>query len=200
MDPWCTSNDVKTRLAGNPAYVPALFDASIAAIIDAVSVRLNREIRKARGIHGTYTAVADSTASAHTFTGRAGAIRLLPIDDCIAVSAVTSNGQALVSGTDYALYPLNAETITGIMRLNGSWSQVYGGISVTAKWGTWVDLPSDLWDDAVSESVSVYLSARAGHDDTIGMDAFGKIVTAKALLSKTLRDIHQYGHGAGALR
>jgi hypothetical protein len=63
-----------------------------------------------------------------------------------------------------------------------------------------VDLNPDLWDDAISEVVSVYLSARAGHNDTIGMDAFGKVVTAKALLSKTLRDIRLYAHGGGALR
>lgn len=197
---WCTKDDMYRRLAGNPALVPGTFDADSTAITGAVTTRLNRELARARGLKGVYSAIADSSASARRFTGRPGNARLLPIDDCVEVSAVTVDDQLLVAGVDYDVFPLNAETITGLVRLNGSWSGVYGANAVSAKWGSWTSLPEDLWDDAVSESVSVYLSARAGHNDTIGMDAFGRIVLAKALLSKTYHDIRQYGHGAGMLR
>ena len=142
----------------------------------------------------------DSTASARRYTGRSGLVDLLLIDDCIEVDSVSENGIALTLGTDYDVWPLNGTPITGLMRLNGWWTPKYGAVSASAKWGLFATLPYDLWDDAVSESVSVYLSARAGHDDTIGMDAFGKVVTAKALLSKTMRDIHLYAFGAGFLR
>jgi hypothetical protein len=197
---WCTSDDVKTRLAGNPAFVPNLFNASIATIIGGVSARLNREIGRLRGARGPYSVIADSAASDRRYAARVGAPRLLPIDDCVEVDSVTDNGQPLTLGVDYDVYPLNGPVIEGLIRLTGCWSAIYGGTTVTAKWGLMTTLDEQLWDDAVSESVSVYLSARAGHDDTIGMDAFGKVVSAKALLSKTYHDIRQYAHGGAALR
>ena len=199
--PWCSLDDFKTRMAGSSAYVPGTYDSAVSGvIIPGVSARLNREIGRSRGARGTFSVIADDTATARRFTGRPGPTHLLPIDDCVEVTEVRVDGQLLVAGVGFDVFPLNAETITGLIRLNGSWSGAYGGNSVSAMWGMFADLPDDLRDDAISESVSVYLSARAGHDDTIGMDAFGKVVTAKALLSKTYHDIKQYAHGGGALR
>jgi hypothetical protein len=199
--PWCSLDDVKGRLAGNSLYVPNTYDSQITTIvIPGVSGRLNREIGRMRGARGPFSVIADAAASTRRFTGRSGAVSLLPIDDCVEVAAVTDNGQVLVGGVHYDVYPLNGDVITGLIRLAGTWSQTYGGTSVSARWGLSDELDPQLWDDAISESVSVYLSARAGHDDVIGMDAFGKVVSAKALLAKTYHDIRQYAHGGGALR
>ena len=195
---WCSLGDVKSRLAGDGTRVPTDWDAPLDAIINGVSQRLSNEIAHVRGMDGAYNVFAASTASVRRYTGKIA--DLLLIADCVEIDSVTDNGVALVLGTDYDVFPLNGPPYTGIVRLNGSWNLKYGAISVSAKWGLFVTLPYDLWDDAVSESVAVYLSARAGNTDTVDMDAFGKIILRKALLSKTFRDIHLYAYGAGFLR
>ena len=200
MTAYCTANDVKARIVGNPVYMPTLFDAVIGNIIDAVSAELDREIAKGRGISAPWSFIADSIASARLYTGKPGNVRLLPIDDCIAVTSAVIAGATLVLGTDYQVFPLNGAVITALIRINGTWSQTYAGISVSAKWGCATTAPRDLWNAAVVESVRGYLAAREGENDTIGMTPFGSMVTSKAFTSKTWQLIQTYGHGAGYLR
>lgn len=200
VTPWCALDDVKERLAGVGTRVPADYDTAISGvIIPGVSSRLDNEIAHVRGIIASpYDVIASGTASARRYTG--GIPRLLLIDDCVELDSVTEDGQALVAGTDYDVWPLNDAPITGIMRLHGGWSRKYGAVVPIAKWGTFTALPVDLQDDAVSECVEVYLSARVAKNDPINQDAFGRIIQTKALLAKTYRDIHLYAYGAGFLR
>ena len=197
---YCTLLDLNTSLGSdNNNYGPE-WNIGKVGIIDAVSAEFDREIARARGITTSWSVVALG-ASQRMYTAKVGPTALLPIDDCIAVSAVTSGGLALVSGTDYLPFPLNGGTYTGLLVMAGrSWSSTYGGNLVTARWGMFARCPNDLRLAVITEATRSFLSARAGYSDNIGLTPFGTVVTAKAFTSKSWQLIQTYGFGAGMIR
>ena len=189
----------KTLGSDNNNYGPE-WNIGKVSLIDDTTAEFEREITRARGGSGAVCLLALGT-SQRMYTGKVGPTNLLPIDDCVSVSAVTADGLALVQGTDYLPFPLNGTPYTGLLALPGrSWSGSYGGNIVTASWGLFTRCPGDLHRAVLVEATRAFLSARAGYSDAIGLTPFGSVVTAKAFTSKSWQLIQTYGFGGGMLR
>ena len=138
------------------------------------------------------------------YTGRG--TRLLLIDDCVSVSAVSildpsgNVSQVLTAGTDYLTHPYQGTPITGLELTHGWWPTYPGGVSVTLRPGFGLTIPAAVTLATDQETVRSLRGAQAGEDDRLGVTPYGSTVTSKALLSSTYRLINRYRYGASILR
>ena len=200
LSAFATLDDLNKDLGSdNNNYGPE-WNIGKVALLDDTTAEFEREIGRARGNSGDFSVVALGS-SQRMFTGKVGPTNLLPIDDCVSISAVSAGGVTFVQGTDFLPFPLNGTPYTGLLTLAGrSWSRIYGDNLVTASWGLFSRCPGDLHRAVLVEATRAFLSARAGTSDNIGLTPFGTVVTAKAFTSKSWQLIQTYGFGGGMLR
>jgi hypothetical protein len=146
--------------------------------------------------------------SVRLFMGRAGRVRFLPIDSCVAVSSVVVYqsvnvvGQTLVPGTDVLPRPLQGTPINGLWLPDlrawpGGEAGLYG---VGATWGGFVAIPGDVRESSIIEATRSLLGARAGYNDSIGVTPWGSLVTSKAFTDNTWAMIRGYRDFGAGLR
>lgn len=194
---------IKESLGGD---VPAMSDSYNGVLdrkIAEVSANIDRMVKAARGVHGGWSFIADSTATVRRFVGRGTAF--VPIDDCVELVRVAllnpdgSESFVLATPEHYLAEPMGGTPITGISRAYATFGR--GAIlAAEAKWGYAVTLPLDVQEATVIEVIRSYLADRVGNDDRLGMTPFGSVVTAKAFTSKLKQLVSDYSAGGGFLR
>lgn len=199
-DTYCSLSDVKQRASGDLPNMGTQYDAVITAKCVEQTAAIDRMVGQARGIRGAWSFVADATASARYFTGKAGGSRLLPIDDCVAITSVVEGGVTLVAGTDYVLSPLQGTPIVGLLRLSGTWSTTPADIVVTARWGYGTVVPDDVREVAILEVIRSFRADQAGNNDVVGVTPFGTAQVTKAYSSRLMQLVSDYSMGGGFLR
>ncbi len=148
-----------------------------------------------------------STTVVRRYTAPNGFSSLLPIDDCVAVTAVSllddfgNVSQTLVAGQDYLPWPLQGLPIMGLQLTgDGWWPRARGACQVTLQPGFATSIPANLERAALQESIRSLRGAQANEDDRLGVTPFGSVVVSRALLESTLAIVDNYSSGSGFLR
>jgi len=130
---------------------------------------------------------------------------LLPIDDCVEVRAVRlvrADGtliRAMAEGVDYIRVPLSYLPITALELVNGGLWPRHLFVEIDLVPGFAVEIPPDVQEAAGIEVIRSYLADRAGNDDRLGMDPFGRVMVSKAFTSKVNQLVSDYSYGATLL-
>lgn len=153
------------------------------------------------------------TAAARYFDGNGGL--MLWVDDMAAAPTVVAvaetgdvDGAAGTGGTyttwaatDYYCWPMNAAGIGApyqalkIDAINGSKSTWYAyprGVKITAQWGGYTAVPSDIKRATMAEAIRMFDKARQGYRDTGGILELGKLTYSKAIDPATALLIAHY--------
>ena len=112
------------------------FDSQLEGWINAVSKHIEQ-------ITGRVI-LADDAASTRLYAIDGWHTRLV-IDDCVEVTKVETGdtyGDNFSENTDYVLLPLNETPKNAVVLKNQAWPR--GTHRITAKWGSYVDVPDDI--------------------------------------------------------
>lgn len=144
--------------------------------------------------------------SERLFVAKAGGVALLPIDDCISISAVklySAPGvlqRTLVVNTDYLPWPMQGAPIHAIRRFGATWDSLPALVGVTAPWGYASAMLPDVREATAIEVIRSHLGDKAGNSDMVGVTPFGQVMYSKAFTSKVKQLVSDYSQGAGFLR
>lgn len=205
MVDYCTLDAVKKRLSGDGINMSADWDDVVSAKIPEVSADIDRMVGQARGATSPWSFLADSVASERLFLAKPGGPPLLPIDDCVAVTAValiTSSGvvsRTLALTTDYRPVPMQGTPIIALRRSAG-WPEYPQLVGVTARWGYADALLADVRKATIVEVIRSYLGDRGGNNDTLGITPFGSLMMSKAYTSLLRQVVSDYGRATGGLQ
>lgn len=202
MTDYCSRDDVKKRLAGDGVNISDSFDLVLSDKCTEVSADIDRMVAQARNQPDGWSFIADQVASERFFRARPGS-PFLPIDDCVAISAVklySTPGhlsRALTAMTDYQPVPLQG---TPIIAITSDALLGYPAlIGVTSRWGYGEEPRTDVRKAAIVEVIRSYLGDRGGNDDRLGITPFGSLMMSKAYTSLLNRLVADYGRVTGGI-